>query len=451
MTSAPLKIHPYVLAPHASDTSATGPWTVPDLCAAYDWPVGLAGGGVIAIVEIAGGWTASDMPAYFTSIQQPLPQIVDVSVDGTKNTPGSGADVEVTLDIQIAAAAYYVATGRPATIHVYWASDIASAVRAATKDGCAVCSISWGADEADWGAPAAADMEQAAIEAAAAGMVVLAAAGDNDSSDGGPTPANVDLPAGCPHVIGCGGTTKTRTAEIVWNNDPGSPSGAGTGGGYSTLFPMPAWQLAGGAPRGPGRLVPDLAAVADPGTGYAIYCGGSPRVAGGTSAVAPLYAGLLAAVGRHLGFISDKLWQGSGNFVDVTQGDNGMYHAQIGPDPCTGLGVPDGKKLAALLGGSSGQTPTAPTPAPITAVRLADAIVWAESELPPIIPLSLHMIQHLIDGGLRAHWPRGSTVVQLADAIAWATSDLPHTAMTRHAASQFIGRGLVRHWPRGLP
>src|SRR5262249_28144512 len=158
-------------------------------------------------------------------------------------------------------------TGKAATIRVYWAADIAPAVRRATSDGCDVCSISWGADEAMWGVAAAQDMEQAAFAATTAGMVVFAASGDNDSSDGGPTPANVDVPASCPHVIGCGGTTKTRSSEVVWNDAPGSATGDGTGGGYSTIFLMPSWQVLGHAPGGSGRMVPDVAGAADPATG----------------------------------------------------------------------------------------------------------------------------------------------------------------------------------------
>jgi kumamolisin len=322
---------------------------VPDLCAAYSWPTGLTGGGVIALVELGGGWVQSDMDLFFQSIGQPTPQITDVSVDGTENTPDpdpNGPDGEVALDIQVAAAAYYVATGTPATIRVYWANDIATAVRAATADGCDVCSISWGADEAVWGAQAADDMEQAATEATAAGMIVFAACGDNDSSDGGPTPANVDVPASCPHVIGCGGTSKTRKAETVWNNDPGDTKGTGTGGGYSTLFPMPDWQV--GAPHGPGRMVPDLAADADPNTGYNVVIHGAPSVVGGTSAVAPLYAGLFAAIGTKLGFITPTLWLHQVCFHDITQGDNGVFRAAVGPDPCTGLGSPIGNRLSKL-------------------------------------------------------------------------------------------------------
>ena len=328
-----------------------GPWEVPALCAAYSWPTGLAGGGLIAIVELGGGWVQSDLDQFFGGIGQPVPQITDVSVDGTKNSPDpspEGPDGEVALDLEVAAAAYYVATGQRATIRVYWAQDIAKAVRAATADGCDVCSISWGADEANWGAPAGEDMEQAAADATAAGMIVFAASGDNDSSDGGPSPANVDLPASAPHVIGCGGTNKTSTTETVWNNDPGNPSGEGTGGGYSTLFkPLPGWQA--GAPNGPGRMVPDVSANADPNTGYKMILHGAPTVIGGTSAVAPLYAGLFAAFGTKLGYITPELYLNQVCFNDITTGDNGAYRAGPGPDPCTGIGSPIGTKLATLL------------------------------------------------------------------------------------------------------
>ncbi len=346
-------MRPYIKAvPPQQQAQET--WSVPALCASYQWPTRLAGGGTIAVVELGGGWTATDMQQYFAGIGQLAANITDVSVDGTTNSPnqhiGDAADPdgEVALDIEVAGAAYYVATGKAATIRVYWSQDIARAVRAATTDGCDVCSISWGADEATWGASAGDDMEQAAQGATAAGMVVLAAAGDNDSSDGGPNAANVDLPASAPHVVGCGGTRKTAGGETVWNNDPGSPSGQGTGGGYSTLFkPMPDWQI--GAPSGPGRMVPDVAANADPVTGYEIVVHGQSQVVGGTSAVAPLYAGLFAAFGTKLGFITPRLYLNPVCFNDITVGENGAYRAGVGPDPCTGLGSPIGTRLANLL------------------------------------------------------------------------------------------------------
>jgi kumamolisin len=344
----------------AAAAPSAGPWSVPSLCAAYNWPTGLTGDGTIAIVELGGGWVQSDMDSFFQSIGQPSPHITDVSVDGTENAPNQNVgsdddpDYEVALDIQVAGASFYTATGQPATIRVYWSKDIASAVQRAASDGCDVCSISWGSDEANWGDAAAEQMESTAAAATAAGMVVFAASGDNDSSDGGKTPANVDVPSSCPHVAGCGGTFKTPAVETVWNDNPGKTNGEGTGGGYSTFFPVQAFQI--GAPPAPagttagtGRMVPDVCADADPNTGYEIFVHGAQAVVGGTSAVAPLYAGLFASFGARLGFVTPKLWENQGAFYDITVGSNGFYKAAIGPDPCSGIGSPVGKSIAALF------------------------------------------------------------------------------------------------------
>lgn len=340
--------------------AAGAPWNVPDLCAAYNWPAAAPGGGVIAIVELGGGWSQSDMDSFFPSLGQPVPSIVDVSVDGTLNSPNQGGgsggdpDYEVALDIQVSAASYYAATGHPAVIRVYWSQSIASAVQRAAADGCDVCSISWGADEANWGTAPAKQMESIAQSATGGGMIVFAAAGDNDSSDGGPTPANVDVPASCPHVIGCGGTFKTTTEETVWNDNPGQTSGEGTGGGYSTIFPAQSFQIGAppppaGTTAGKGRMVPDVAADADPNTGYNIFVHGAAAVVGGTSAVAPLYAGLFAAFGTRLGFVTPTLWRNQRAFNDITVGNNGFYDARPGPDPCSGIGSPIGATIAALF------------------------------------------------------------------------------------------------------
>ena len=376
--SPQVQCHPYFklrrLTPHFQiGPQAPTPWSVPNLCAAYNWTSGLSGGGVIAIVELGGGWVQSDMDQYFKSIKQPVPQITDVSVDGTQNSPNqstgsnSDPDYEVALDIEVAAAAYFVATGKPATIRMYWSQDIASAVQRAANDGCDVCSISWGADEATWGTAAAQQMETAAATATDLGMVVFAAAGDNDSSDGGSTPANVDAPSSCPHVVGCGGTYKTSTVETVWNDSPGQTNGEGTGGGYSTIFPVQSFQIGvppppANSPYGKGRMVPDVCADADPNTGYNVVVHGSTTVVGGTSAVAPLYAGLFAAFGKKLGFVTPSLYQNQADFNDITAGGNGYYNAGPGPDPCTGIGSPIGNKLAALFTKASGHNPNARIP-----------------------------------------------------------------------------------------
>jgi kumamolisin len=346
-------LHAYVK--HAD--SVLAPWRIADLCAAYQWPAAAVGGGTIAIVELDGGWAAEDMTRFFQQNNLPAPSIKDVSVDGTTNSgthPRKDADGEVALDLELAGASYALATGHPADIRVYWANGddpnaITAAITMAAADGCDVFSCSWGADEADYGRDAALALEAAAAAATASGMVIFAASGDNDSSDGGPTPANVDCPASAPHVIGCGGTTKPKTGyEVVWNDSPGQTNGDGTGGGYSTIFPEPGWQdVPTMAPVG--RMVPDVAGDADPQTGYEIVLYGKSQVFGGTSAVAPLYAGLFAAFGKKLGFVTPKLWANPTAFTLITLGNNGMYDAGFAPSPCTGLGVPIGTKLAALF------------------------------------------------------------------------------------------------------
>lgn len=366
----------------ARHDAGQGPWDVLSLCSAYRWPTGLAGGGKIGIVELGGSWTQSDVQAFCARYSIPVPTIANVSVDGTQPA-SSDADGEVALDIQVALGAYFAATGKAPQITIYWASDIAPAIRAAIKDGCAVCSISWGADESQWGAQAALDLQNAAQEAVNAGMVVFAASGDNDSSDGDTTPANVDLPAAAPSVVGCGGTTKTPSSEVVWNNNPGQSNGEGTGGGYSTIFAMPAWQLAAPANSSGkgGRLVPDVAANADPNTGYSVIINGSWTVVGGTSAVAPLYAGLFAAFGApKTRFVTPQMWANPSEFVDITSGDNGMYKAQVGPDACTGLGAPIGTQLAAQFVTAS------PSPAPRPPDPVLPPLPTPVPPLPPTAP-----------------------------------------------------------------
>jgi kumamolisin len=139
----------------------------------------------------------------------------------------------------------------------------------------------------------------------------------------------------------------------VWNNDPGDAKGAGTGGGYSAIFGVPSFQQDAPKPPKPhlGRMVPDVSAHADPHAGYNIYVHGKALGgAGGTSAVAPLYAGLFAAFGKKLGFITQTLWANAHCFNDILEGDNGAYKAGPGADPCSGVGSPIANKLAELFG-----------------------------------------------------------------------------------------------------
>jgi kumamolisin len=260
------------------------------------------------------------------------------------------------LDIEVAGA---VAPG--ARIVVYFASNtdqgfvdaIATAIHD-TKYKPSVISISWGSAEINWTAQAMVALDAACQSAAALGITMTVAAGDNGSSDGVNDGRNhVDFPASSPHVLACGGTNlhgsgSSISAEVVWNDQ--SQGGGATGGGVSDIFPLPAWQAGASVPPPAsahgGRGVPDVAGDADPATGYIIRVDGKTVVIGGTSAVAPLWAGLIALAnqqnGAAAGFVQPAIYAAKNKnaFLDITVGNNGSFKAGSGWDACTGLGSP---------------------------------------------------------------------------------------------------------------
>ncbi|RCS29581.1 peptidase S53 [Rhodanobacter denitrificans] len=342
----------------------------------YDFPAGADGSGqVIAIIELGGGYQQADLDTYFTSLGLATPSITAVSVDGGSNQPGGAADAEVMLDIEIAGA-----LAPAAKLAVFFAPNtdqgFYNAISQAAHDSslpATVMSISWGAPEDSWVTASRNAMETALEDAAALGVTVTAAAGDSGSGDGASDgQPHVDFPAASPSVLGCGGTKllgsgKAISSEVTWN-ETAANEGA-TGGGVSTVFALPSWQAAAQVPTAAGgfagRGVPDVAGNADPLTGYAVRVDGQDEVVGGTSAVAPLWAALVARLnqqlGSTLGAAQVALYRlGNGAFHDITRGDNGGYAAGPGWDACTGLGSPDG---AALLGALQAM-PGSPIPAP---------------------------------------------------------------------------------------
>jgi kumamolisin len=166
-------------------------------------------------------------------------------------------------------------------------------------------------------------------------------------------------------VLGCGGTKISASgtqisAEVVWNEGRSSS----TGGGVSGFFALPSYQAKAHVPpsadagKRVGRGVPDVAGNADPASGYQVRVDGQNLVIGGTSAVAPLWAGLIALMnqklGKPVGFLNPLLYgslSGKQLLRDITSGNNGAYAAQVGWDACTGWGSPDGAKLLKALGG----------------------------------------------------------------------------------------------------
>jgi kumamolisin len=358
---------------HPAQTESFNP---PQVAQLYNFPAGVNGAGqtingagqTIGILELGGGYNASDLSSYFSGLGIPEPQITAISVDGGANSPGdpNGADGEVALDIEVAGS---IAPG--ANIAVYFTTNTAqgfldaltTALHDTNNGPPSVISISWGSPESNYTAQSLSAFDEACQSAAALGITITVASGDNGSTDGG-TGNNVDFPASSPHVLGCGGTElvasgTTISEEIVWNDQP---QGGASGGGVSAVFALPTWQANANVPAAPtsagGRGVPDVAGDASPETGYNVSFDGQNEVVGGTSAVAPLWAALIALLnqqrGSNLGFINPTLYAGAENgFNDITQGNNGAWSAGPGWDPCTGLGSPNGAQLATLLGSST--------------------------------------------------------------------------------------------------
>ena len=388
-TVTPETVTPETVTPEAAPAAPTAvPLTAPQVASLYNFPAGTDGTGqTIAIIELGGGYTQSDLDMYFSGLGLATPSVTAVGVDGGSNSPGQPSDGEVELDIQVAGA-----VAPKAAQLVYFAANtdqgfinaIAQAVH--TTPPPIVVSISWGQSEDQWSEQSRNSMDSVFADAAALGVTVTVAAGDNGSSDdpNSTSGVHVDFPASSPHVLACGGTqlignlnTNTITSEVVWN-ELANNEGAG-GGGVSDVFPLPSWQANVGVPTiaggtSTGRGVPDVAGNADPVTGYLVVVDGKQQPIGGTSAVAPLWAGLIArlaqATGKKFGLLQPLIYGGvtagaaAQGFNDITQGNNGAYSAGPGWDATTGLGSPNGQALLTHLSDPPPQTATVTTEKP---------------------------------------------------------------------------------------
>jgi len=353
------------IVPHRGTTPPAG-FLPNEVAALYGLGDMEAAGQCIAIVELGGGYTAADNKAAFEAMGLEVPEIVSVSVDNGANDPedASGANGEVALDIQVAGG-----VARGAKIAVYFAPNTSQgfvdAISQAVHDDAhkpSVISISWGSAEVNWSGQAVTAMNAALKDAAMLGVTVTAASGDALATDGeGDGKPHVDYPSSDPYVLGCGGTRldaigNSLSSEVVWKSN-----GGGTGGGVSDLFARPDYQASANVPESGsakgGRGVPDVAGDADPDSGYRIVTGGRTDIIGGTSAVAPLWAGIIAGInaarGKPVGFVHDGLYANRSAFRDITAGDNKSgtigYVAAEGWDPCTGLCSPQAS-LRTLLG-----------------------------------------------------------------------------------------------------
>jgi kumamolisin len=380
-TATPETATPETATPEAAPAAPTAvPLTALQVASLYSFPAGTDGTGqTIAIIELGGGYNQSDLDTYFSGLGLATPSVTAVSVDGGSNSPGQPADGEVELDIEVAGA-----VAPKAAQLVYFAPNtdqgfinaIAQAVH--TTPPPIVVSISWGQSEDQWSEQSRTSMDGVFADAAALGVTVCVAAGDNGSSDDPNSTSGVhcDFPASSPHALACGGTrligdltTNTISSEVVWN-ELANNEGAG-GGGVSDVFAVPSWQANAGVPTiagssSTGRGVPDVAGNADPVTGYLVVVDGQQQPIGGTSAVAPLWAGLIArlaqATGKKFGLLQPLIYgsvtagAAAQGFNDITQGNNGAYSAGPGWDACTGLGSPNGQVLLTHLSDPPAQT-----------------------------------------------------------------------------------------------
>lgn len=362
-----------------SPAQATVPLTPPQVAKLYQFPTIPATGQTIGLIEFGGGYKTTDINAFFAGLGIAAPALTFKGVDGATNSPGSGDDVEVVLDIDVSGSA---APGSKVAVYFApwteqgWVDVITTAVHDAVNKPSAL-SISWGWPEMEtidglsWTVAAINAVSTAFQEAAALGVTVFAAAGDHGSDCGiGDKRAHALYPASDPYVTACGGTSISNVSgstftEKTWNDNDDDWL---TGGGISDVFPVPAWQSSANIPVSAnpgghrGRGIPDIAGNADGASGYDLIVNGSNIGAvGGTSATAPLYAGLVAllnaSLGSKVGYLNPTFYglNGTSAFRDIADGISnargGAPGYISGPhwDGCTGLGVVNGNALLTAI------------------------------------------------------------------------------------------------------
>jgi len=356
---------PNRLQPLAGAGTGTGLWPT-EVVAQYGIPLDRDLSSVcVGIIALGGGYLPADLTQALTGMQRQDRAVIDQSASGSGNHFGGGTpgDQEIALDLQIIAG--LLPTAR---IVVYFAPNtiqsLVTAINQAIFDDVhrpQVLSVSWGSAEKFWTAPGLDAMQAVLADAKRLRVSVVFAAGDQLAtaglSDGN---AHVWFPASSPYALGCGGTAlggDGTNAETVWND-----GSSGTGGGVSDVFPVPAYQTGLSLPPsvndgGTRRGVPDVAGAAAGTPGYRIVLNGTETVKDGTSAVAPLWAALIAIANAQrstpLGFVNSALYANAALFRPIVQGNNRAdgtgYEAASGWNACTGLGVPDGAAIVAAL------------------------------------------------------------------------------------------------------
>jgi kumamolisin len=341
----------------------------------YQFPKNATGKGqCIAVLEFGGGFAPAKLRSYLAKlgVRNPRVKVREIPPGGNRplNQVGTlSPDAEVYMDLEILAS-----IAPDATLVVYFAENSSrgwiEALQTAIFDRKyrpSVLSICWGQAERSWDAQTVLAIEAALQTAARLGITVCCASGDRGVFESAAHPYSIPFPASSPHVLACGGTRLEIRGrgqrETVWNES--RTDGVASGGGISRMFGLPAFQEGHKLPArfaapGKGRGIPDVAANASASTGYLIWADGIAMSLGGTSAAAPLWAGLVAclneAIGRRVGYLTPLLYTGkrNGGLRSITRGNNRLdgqqgYDARKAWDPCTGLGSPHGVKLLGWL------------------------------------------------------------------------------------------------------
>jgi hypothetical protein len=338
-------VHADAIAPDATP-SGYGP---SDLQSAYNIASAAAsngGGATVAVMELADDPNLESNLATYRS-QYGLPACttangcfrkVNQSGQQSNYPPGdTGWGTEASLDIDMVSAVC-----PHCHILVVEAGDLGAAQNTAVSLGAHFLSNSWGTGDNSGDAGGDGNFNHP-------GVVDVASSGDGGYG--------VSYPASSPHVIAAGGTSLRRDGSSRgWSESAWS----GAGSGCSSWAPKPSWQKDTGCGR---RSVADVSAVADPGTGVAVYDTygqGGWFVVGGTSASSPIIASVYALAGAPSDAAASVLYAHSGGLNDVTSGSNGscspsyLCNATSGYDGPTGLGTPNG--LSAFTGAGSGST-----------------------------------------------------------------------------------------------
>ena len=331
-------------------------------------------GEAIAVVEF-GQFEQSDVDGFDQQFGLPALTPSNVPVDGGATDDSASAVAEADLDFEVA---HEIAPGAELLNYnapqstASGADAFGAVVDQIVADGQAsIVSDSWGSCEPTTPAGDIRRDEQAIEAAAARGISIFAAAGDTGAytcqdDNGSDHRLSVDWPASSPYAISVGGTSLSMTetgayqGETAWND---TLEQSGGGGGLSGDFARPGWQVGPGVSNSFSdgkRQLPDVAADADPWSGWDTYTGGAIEVAGGTSAATPFWAAATALIAqyarehgiRHLGFVDPMLYAIAARparvpgFHDITIGTNRYYPATSGWDFATGLGSPNVYNLA---------------------------------------------------------------------------------------------------------